>query len=80
MKGTEPVSRRARGRPTKRSNAELELVALKGAITRFSIQAGPAIQRLMTLAGWSAMATESEKKVLAEWLRLLKAKDCPSNL
>lgn len=73
-------ARGSKGRPTKEQNAQMELVALRGAITRFIVRAGPDIRRLSLLASYDVHGRQAEAGLRAEVLRLLRAKDASTAL
>lgn len=62
-----------RGRPTKASIAEMELVALRGAIKRSVLEMAPAMKRQTLRASWHAGAHQDDAQMRASLARLAKA-------
>ena len=68
------------GRPTRESNAQLELIALRGAIARYVMRTTRSRFVRDTLASSHEVGKEATVNEKAELLRLLKAKASPSDL
>lgn len=66
-----------RGRPSKRSEAEMELVALRGAIMRTVFEMAPAMRRQTLRASWHGGAAQEDARMRSALARLTKAAMAP---
>lgn len=69
-----------RGRPSKASNAELELLALRAAVTRFALATGRGRRVRDRLSSQHHLGVEATKNEYAELIRLVMASRCPADL
>lgn len=69
-----------RGRPTRASNAELELIALRGTLIRTVLEMAPVIKQQTLRASWHGGAKQAESQMLASLARLTKAASASTDL